>query len=219
VERSLPFYFKILFIAGATILFVSFCVDWYTFQMFENGILTVSWSYNIFFEWSTELPLGITENESFRPENLEIPPLLNFLFIGVLAFTLYTIFFKDLEQVRDVAPLRKFSFGFMCLIALLLFYIVIFPLVYLIPHELYFPSLIDNDLDLGIKFAYEISFGYVLQLIGFLLVFPYSLHYYLTITQFERQENTPEKRIVTYINNVQEHIDLDKYIAEEEALL
>ncbi len=218
VERSLPFYFKILFLVGATVLFVSLCVEWYIFQMFENGILTVSWSYNIFFEWSTEFPSGITVNENFRPENLEISPILNFLFIGVLFFTLYTIFFKDLEQSEDITSLRKFSFGFVFLIALLLFYIVVFPLMYLIPHKLYFPSLIDNNLNLGVRISYAISYGYIIQLIGFILVFPFSLHYYLTITQFARQENTPEKRIAGYIKNVQEYIDLDKYIAEEEAV-
>lgn len=218
MERSLPFYFKILFLVGATVLFVSLCVEWYIFQMFENGILTVSWSYNIFFEWSTEFPSGITVNENFRPENLEISPILNFLFIGVLFFTLYTIFFKDLEQSEDITSLRKFSFGFVFLIALLLFYIVVFPLMYLIPHKLYFPSLIDNNLNLGVRISYAISYGYIIQLIGFILVFPFSLHYYLTITQFARQENTPEKRIAGYIKNVQEYIDLDKYIAEEEAV-
>jgi hypothetical protein len=218
VDRSLPFYFKVLFLAGATVLFVSLCVEWYVFQMFENGIVTVSWSYNIFFEWSTDLPSGITVNENFRPENLELSPILNFIFIGVLLFTIYTIFFQDLEQSEDVASLRKFSFGFVCLIGLLLFYIVIFPSMYLIPHELYFPSLIDNNLDLGVRISYAISYGYILQLIGFILVFPYSLHYYLATTQFERQENTPEKKIASYIKNIQERIDLDKYIAEEEAL-
>jgi hypothetical protein len=57
-----------------------------------------------------------------------------------------------------------------------------------------------------------------LQLVGFLLIFPYSLHYYVTITQFEKQQNTPERRIASYIEKVQEHIDFDKYIAEEESL-
>jgi hypothetical protein len=49
-------------------------------------------------------------------------------------------------------------------------------------------------------------------------VFPYSIHYYLTTSQFERQKNAPEKRIERYIKNYQEYVDLDKYIAEEETL-
>jgi hypothetical protein len=218
MKTSLPFYFKIIFLAGTTLLFVSLLVDWYTFQVFESGILTVSWSYNIFFEWSTEFPSGVTINENFRPQNLEITPVLHFLFIAVLLFTLYTIFFKDLEQSEDLGSLKKFSVGFICLIALLLFYIVIFPIVYLLPNELYFPSLVDNDVYLVMRFSYSISYGYILQLVGFLLVFPYSMHYYITITQFEKQQNTPERRIASYIEKVQEKIDFDKYIAEEEAL-
>lgn len=218
MKASLPFYFKIIFLAGTTLLFVSLFVDWYTFQVFESGILTVSWSYNILFEWSTEFPTGITINENFRPPNLEISPVLHFFFIAVLLFTLYTIFFKDLEHTEDLSSLRKFSLGFLGLIALILFYIVIFPIVYLFPNELYFPSLVDNNIDLAMRFSYAISYGYILQLVGFLLIFPYSLHYYVTITQFEKQQNTPERRIASYIEKVQEHIDFDKYIAEEESL-
>jgi len=218
MKGSLPFYFKVIYLAGVTVLFVSLFVNWYTFQMFENGILTVSWSYNILFEWSTDLPPGISINENLRPGDIAVPSVLNFLFIGILLFTLYIIFFKDLEQTENIGVLRKFSFGFVCLIALLLFYIVIFPIIYLVPNELYFPSLVDNNIDLAMRFSYSISYGYVLQLIGFLLVFPYSLHYYITITQFERKENTPERRIAAYIENVQESIDFDRYIAEEEAL-
>jgi len=218
MKGSLPFYFKVVYLAGVTVLFVSLFVNWYTFQMFENGILTVSWNYNIMLEWSTDLPPGITINENFKPENLAVPPVLNFLFIGILLFTLYIIFFKDLEQTENIGVLRKFSFGFICLIALLLFYIVIFPIIYLVPNELYFPSLVDNNIDLAMRLSYSISYGYVLQLIGFLLIFPYSLHYYITVTQFEKQENTPERRIAAYIENVQERIDFDKYIAEEESV-
>jgi len=218
MKGSLPFYFKVVFLAGVTMLFVSLFVNWYTFQLFENGILTVSWNYNIVFEWSTDLPPGITVNENFRPENLAIPPILNFLFIGILLFTLYIIFFKDLEQIDDLGSLKKYSLGFICLIVLLFFYIVIFPIIYLVPNELYFPSLDYINIDLAIRLSYSISYGYVLQLIGFLLVFPYSLHYYITITQFEKQENTPERRIAAYIENIQESIDFDKYIAEEESI-
>lgn len=218
MKTSLPFYFKIIFLAGVTVLFVSLFVDWYAFQVLESGILTVSWGYNILFGWSTEFPPGITINDNFRPQDLGISPVIHFLFIAVLLFTLFTIFFKDLEQADDLLSLKKFSLGFICLIALLLFYIVIFPIAYLLPNGLYFPSLIDNDLDLAMMFSYSISYGYILQLVGFLLIFPYSMHYFLTISQFEKQENTPERKIASYIEKVQEHVDFDKYIAEEEAL-
>lgn len=218
MKGSLPFYFKIIFLAGVTVLLVSLFVDWYTFQVFESDILVASWDYSILFEWSTEFPLGITINENNRPNNLEVSPVLHFLFIGVIIFTIYTIFFKDLERTEDLSVLKKYSLGFVGLIALVLFYLVIFPVMYLLPQELYFPSLVDNNIDFAIKLSYSISYGYILQIVGFLLVFPYSMHYYLTITQFEKQENTPERRIEAHIERVQELIDFDRYIAEEEAL-
>ena len=218
MRASLPSYFKIVFLTGVIILFFSFFVEWYSFQMLEDGIVTVSWKYNILFEWSTDLPSGLTTNEYYRPENLEVSNILNFLFLGVLSFTVYTVLFKDIEQSEDLGSLKRYSLGFVCLILLLLFYIVIFPIMYLLPNELYFPSLIDNHLIFDFRFSYSISYGYILLIVGFLLVFPYSMHYYLTITQFEKQENNPEKKIDAYIEKLQESIDIDKYIAEEEAL-
>ncbi len=218
MKGSLPFYFRIIFLAGVTMLLVSLFVDWYTFQVFENGILVASWDYNILFEWSTEFPLGVIINDNFRPDELGISPILNILFIGAIFFTIYTILFKDLERSEELSALKKYLFGFVCLLALVLFYIVIFPVVYLIPNELYFPSLVDNNIVLSIRLSYAISYGYVLQLVGFLLIFPYSMHYYITVTQFEKQENTPERRVESYIKKVQESVNLDKYIAEEEAL-
>lgn len=218
MKVSLPICFKIVFLAGITLLLVSLFVDWYTFQVFESDILVASWDYTIFFEWTTEFPPGVTVNERYRPGNLNVPLALHFLFVGAIIFTLYTVFFKDLERSENLIPLKSYSLGFLFLLALVLFYIVIFPVVYLFPNELYFPSLVDNNIDLAMRLSYSISYGYVLQLVGFLFVFPYSLHYYLTISTFEKQENTDEKKIASYIENVQESLDFDRYIAEEEAL-
>lgn len=218
MKASLPICFKIVFLAGITLLFVSLFVDWYLFQVFDNGILVASWEYNILFEWTTKFPSGITVNESHRPGNLNIPLAVHFLFIGLIIFTVYTVFFKDLERSENLIGLKSYSLGFLILLVLILFYIVIFPVAYLFPNELYFPSLLDNNIDLAMEFSYSISYGYVLQLVGFLLVFPYSLHYYHTITSFEKQENTDERKIASYIEGVQESVDLDRYIAEEESL-
>ena len=218
MKGSLQFYFRSIFLAGVTMLLVSLFVDWYAFQVFENDILVASWDYNILFEWSTEFSSGVTINENFRPNNLEISPFLHVLFIGTIFLTIYIILFKDLERSENLSLLKKYSLGFVCLLALVLFYIVIFPVVYLIPNELYFPSLVDNNIVLSVRLSYTISYGYILQLVGFILIFPYSMHYYITITQFEKQENTPERRVESYIKKVQESVNLDKYIAEEEAL-
>ena len=107
MKGSLPFYFRIIFLAGVTMLLVSLFVDWYTFQVFENDILVASWDYNILFEWSTEFPLGVTINDNFRPDDLGISPILNVLFIAAILFATYTILFKDLERPEDLSLLKK----------------------------------------------------------------------------------------------------------------
>ena len=125
MKTSLPFYFKMIFLAGTILLIVSFFVEWYSFQIVQNGVIIVSWSYNIFFEWSTDLPLDFLSNEIMRPNNLEVSYILNILFLGILSFTVYTVLFQDLEQTEDVSSLKRYSLGFVCLIILLLFAILL----------------------------------------------------------------------------------------------
>ncbi|MFW9823116.1 MAG: hypothetical protein ACFFE4_09285 [Candidatus Thorarchaeota archaeon] len=219
MKNSLPLVFKLISLVGFTLLFISFFVEWYSFQVFEDGILVSSWKFNLFFEWSTDLPQGIVLNENFRPESLNISPIIHVFFIITLIFSVYTIFFKDPERSENLISLKKFSFGFVSVIVLLLFYIFVIPVIYLIPNGFLFPSLHYINLDLSMRFSYFISYGYILQLIGFILIFPYSIHFYLIIFQFEKQENSPENQVNSYIKNRQEMIDFDKFIAEEEALL
>ena len=87
--------------------------------------------------------------------------------------------------------------------------------MYLLPNELYFPGLTNVDSDLNYSFSYSISFGYILQLCGFVLIFSYSLYYYMTVAELEKRDNTPQIQIDKIINQVQEKLNLDKYIAEE----
>jgi hypothetical protein len=49
-----------------------------------------------------------------------------------------------------------------------------------------------------------------------MLIFPYILFYYQTISTFEQEEHTIEKAIRRCIEEAQEPLDLDKFIAEEE---
>ncbi|GAG60441.1 unnamed protein product, partial [marine sediment metagenome] len=72
------------------------------------------------------------------------------------------------------------------------------------------------DIDLNTITYYSIGIGYILQLFGFVLIFPYSLYYLLTITALERSRQIPEIQIEKIIQKIQEPIDLDEFIAEEE---
>ena len=60
--------FKTLFFIGLILLFFSFFLDWYSFQIYDSTGLVVSWNYNLFVDWSTPL-----SNSSV----FEIPALIN----------------------------------------------------------------------------------------------------------------------------------------------
>jgi hypothetical protein len=204
------------FLAGVMLLFLSLFLDWYTFQVYDiNHEIITSWSYNIFFEWSTDFPRGITTNENNRPPDLNIPLFINLLFAVMIILTVYVVLFKTISPSRKTS-LKGYSYPLLFLLALNGFYIVVFPIMYLFPNELYFPVLIIQDSEFNIITDYTISFGYGLQLCGFILIVPYILYYYYAAVEFERLEQKPEVRIKKYIESIQEPLDLDKFIAEEE---
>jgi len=216
VSLKIRFYFRMVFLVGVMLLFLSLFLDWYTFQVYDvNHEIIASWSYNIFFEWSTDFPRGITTNENNRPVNLNVPLFINLLFAVMMILTVYVVLFKTISPSRKTS-LKGYSYPLLFLLVLNGFYTVVFPIIYLFPNKLYFPVLVIQDSELNTTIDYSISFGYILQLCGFVLIVPYVLYYYYATVEFERLELMPEVRIKKYIECIQEPLDLDKFIAEEE---
>lgn len=208
-------YSKMAFLAGSVLLFISLFLEWYTFQVFdETSALIVSWTYTIFFEWDTTFSSSNLTNEGYRPLNLEVPLVITILFIIVLIAAVFVVLLKDIGSTPS-AVLRKYSYLPLFLVILTIFYVVIFPIMYLLPNELYFPGLTNIDSELNYSFSYSISFGYILQLCGFVLIFSYAVYYYITVAELEKRDKTPQIQIDKIIRHVQEPLDLDKYIAEE----
>jgi hypothetical protein len=84
---------------------------------------------------------------------------------------------------------------------------------------LYFPFLEQNDPFLEVKFLYTVHIGYLIQIFGFILLFPYTIFYYHTLNSFEKESHSPENVINSYLEKIQEPLDFDKYIREEELKL
>ena len=210
-------YHRLALLAGVTLLFVSLFLEWYSFQVVDtNNELIVSWSYNLFFEWTTDFPTGATVNEDYRPLNLNVPFYINILFIVILILAVGVGTIQDINVSKNSSNTRYYSYIFAFLLVLTFFYVVLFPIIYLYPNELYYPVLTNVDIDLNTITYYSIGIGYILQLFGFVLIFPYSLYYLLTITALERSRQIPEIQIEKIIQDIQEPIDLDEFIAEEE---
>ncbi|MHA2390620.1 MAG: hypothetical protein ACXAEX_01520 [Promethearchaeota archaeon] len=215
MRQKVNFSFRIIFLGGIVLLFISLFLDWYSFQVYDvNNELIATWSYNILFEWSTEFLAGIGINEEYRPANLNVHSFVNIVFIILLVASIYIILFKEVDS-KNTDSLTGYPYILIFMVILVIFYIGILPVVYLFPNQLYFPVLSYFDIELEITFSYSISFGYILQLCGFILVFPYSLYYFLTITELERSKQVPHVKIEKYIEIIQEPLDIDRLIAEE----
>jgi len=200
-------------------LFVSLFLDWYVIQIYDSSNdLVAEWNYNPITEWNTEI-----SNERFTdPKDLLMPIALNVLFIGSVALSGYIVLFNDLEKIekeskkiRNFDSFKLYSYILFFLIALNLYYIFAFPTFYLMSNKLYFPVLRRENVDLDITYYYFIGTGYVLQLIGFICVFPYAIFYYRTLEKFQKKDHAVSEVVRNYIQNVQEKIDFDKLIAQE----
>lgn len=209
--------FKALFLVGIIFLFISLFLNWYSYQVYDiNNDLIASWNYNLFTGWNTPLSDTFTLNKLFRPDNLNLSPIIHILLICVCVLCVYIALIKDVDQLISPQRLKNYSFMNFFLLLLVGFYVLIFPIAYLLSNNLYFPYLKYEDIQANITYVYSLNIGYYFQLIALILIFPYILFYYQTITTFEREEHTMEKAIVKYIEKNQEPLDLDKFIAEEE---
>ncbi len=216
MKTETTFYFKIIFLIGIIFLFVSLFLEWYQIDIFDlNNVLISSWNYTIFFEWKTEFLSGIFFNDIYRPVNLEVPMILNIIFIIVLMVSVYILLFKEINLSENILLQKRLSFIFLFLLTLTVYYIVVFPIMYLFPHNLYFPFITNFDLELQITQFHMIGSGYILQLVGFVMIFPYALHYSLVANELAKKDQIPEIRINQYIKHTQTPLDIDKYIAEE----
>jgi hypothetical protein len=213
-------YPKLALLGGLVLLFISLFMEWYAFQVGDiNDEIIASWSYNLFFEWTTEFPEGVTVNENLKPRNLNIPIIIDILFVIILVLVAIIVFVGKNDDPYKLRFKGHYSYCFIFLLVLTMFYVVIFPTLYLFPNQLYFPVLTNIDSELNITYFYSIGTGYVLQLFGFVLVFPYSLYYIINTTILERNQHKPEIQIEEVIQNIQETLDLDEIIAEEELII
>ena len=214
MKFKIKIIFRILYIIGLILLFLSMFLDWYYVQVFNNqGKLTASWAYNPFFEWYT-----ITNNDKkfIKPPDLLMPVIIHIIFLFTVGISGYIVLFNDVETKDDLEKLYPYAYVNFFLIVLNLYYIFAFPLFYLIPNDLYFPFMKIRNKDIDATYIYYIGPGYILQVISFLFIFPYAIFYYKTIEKFKTRKHSYQRVIKSYIEQSQEPLDLDKLITQEE---
>ena len=210
--------FRTLFVIGGILLFISIFLDWYHYIITseEFGFIS-SWSFNFITEWQEVDSSHIVPGELISPKNISIPLAINILLILIIILAIYGVMYKDIEEIEKLNNIQAYSYVFFFLLLLNAFYIFIVPLVYLIPQELYFPILFVKDG--ALTYSYHIGLGFIMQCISFLMIFPYTVFFHKTLTTFENRNREPSKILHEFIEDVQEPIDFDGYIAKEELKL
>ena len=209
--------YKIVFIVGLLLGFASLFLDWYYFQgVSDSGELVIYWVYNALFDWSTTFSQGAVINDFFEPKNASLPIGIVIAFLIVIFLSAYSLLFVDAERKDNLLRLKRFGFVNLSLVTLIGFFVLIYPLFFLLPNGLYYPFLMYYDYDLGVTFYYSIGPGYFLQLISFACTFPYAMFNHSVLNTFEKEESSAENTINRQIESAREILDLDKLISQEE---
>ncbi len=199
-------WFKGLFLIGLVSFFLSFFVEWYSFKMFSETDIIASWQFHLFEGWIS------TVNDSLRPKQIEIPIFINVLVIILIVLTGYTVFFMSIENATELERYRIYAYIMGTLLILVFCYISLFPNWYLIPNDLFYPLV--HISESGVITTYSVGLGYILQLISFPLLFPYSIFYISTILKFGQEDNSSDLKVSKLVEHFQEPIDLEKCIAK-----
>ena len=210
--RTLEGIFKALYIIGLATIFSSLFLEMYYFQIVEEGTILASFSYSLFFGWHTDI-LEYDFLTMYRPE-VEIPFVITIIFLGLLSYCGYLLLRDSVEKQRNHLLIKQ-SYMLIFLLILDLFYIVAFPLFYLIPNGLYFPYLIFWDESLGWDFVYSVGPGYLLHTLGFLLTFTYAFHCWMISRKFKIQARSKKVLLEKKLKKIHAPLDLDALISEE----
>ena len=82
MKLSVRFGFRIVFLIGLSITFISMFLDWYSFIAYDDqNNLIVSWTYHLFLDWQSVFSSTAIFNEGYKPRNSSIPILINVILI------------------------------------------------------------------------------------------------------------------------------------------
>ncbi len=209
--------FKIIFLVGLLFGFASVFLDWYYLQgTLFSGDIIMSWVYNVIFGWSSPFGEENAYNDSYTPHNAVMPVVIVIAFIILIFLSAYSTLFHDLEKGDNLVKVRRFGFITIFLVTLIGFFVLVYPLFFLLPNDLYYPFLIYFDYELELTLSYSIGPGYWFQAISFGLTFPYATFNQSVLSNFEKERSAPAQVVRSYIEDAKESFDLDKAIAQEE---
>jgi hypothetical protein len=205
--------FKILFGVGLLVLLGSLFLEWYSLRVFDiSENLESRVSYYIFFEMSiTKNEMGI---QNIFSQNTFMPFFLSIAFILSIIMSVFCLIF-----IQSLKNQRSFSTAASLTIIITLYYIIIFPSLYLLPNDLCFPFLKTTEPTLQIQLTYGLGIGYYMQIIGFLLIFPLTVYSFQKPLIKQDQNEEDNNKLEEFLLTNKDNADLRKFIQEEKAEL
>jgi hypothetical protein len=205
--------FKILFGIGLLVLLGSLFLEWYSLRVFDiSENLESRVCYFVFFE------MNIAKNEmginNIFSQNTFMPFFLSVAFILSIIMSLFSLIF-----IRSLKNQRSFSTAASLTFIITLYYVIVFPSLYLLPNDLYFPFLKTTESTLQIQLTYGLGIGYYMQIIGFLLIFPLTVYSYQSPLIEQDQNEEDNSKLEEFLLTNKDNADLRKFIQEEKAEL
>ena len=206
------------FIIGLLITFISLFLEWFSIDVFnETGQKLLESNYLITNGWFNIIYLESSLLDQYVPQNDTLIPMMSFIQIVLLLGSIFLALFKNPETSKILEQTKSNTYFYLSTSFMNLLMIVLFPLTVLFPNQIFFPGMILENNELSIILYQGLGMGYILQCLGFILIFPYSYFCYKVTLIFEQKSLMPNQHI--QMQQIEQSIDFDKLIAEEDVLI
>ncbi|MGQ4876686.1 MAG: hypothetical protein ACP6IY_21675, partial [Promethearchaeia archaeon] len=207
---------KIIYIIGLLCEIISLFLDWYSIEIWDDSSqLVLKIHYSIFFNWMKSNE-NISNNYITLPSTEAFSQLIIMIFLIILFLSFPLSLILNLGKKNRTSKLQNYSLGLIIIPTFTIIILIYFPIFYLIPHKLYFPFIVKQDLELNLKMFYSIGPGYILQAFSFISMFPYSMLIIRIVEIFSDGSEVMDEKIEKFLNENQNRLDIDALIAEEE---
>lgn len=213
--------FRIIFLVGMCFAFLGLLFDVYTLKGYHKtkGYYVVSWTYHFLRGWNTDLSPYLPDNAMYKPEPFNISFILHIVYLVTVVFSSGCVIAKDVNHTERVQKLTPYSFLLVFLQAFIGFYVLVFPMLYLVPGGLHFFPATVFDSSANIIFTYSFTIGYILEVLAFIFAFPYVAFYVQSVRTYESDAmGASERKVETLLQQSRKKIDFKGLIAEEQII-
>jgi hypothetical protein len=203
--------YRILFILGGILVFMSCFIGWYYVKVVnEEGQLVLECSYHLFLGWNVVDHIYPGALSELYPKTRPMSNEFLFFYIGIIVVSVYAALFKGSTKSKKPQKSKYTAYFLLTAIILVLVMISYFSFGIIFKDEMHVPALMINDQSYEIVLHQSIGMGFILHLIAFLFMFPLTWFHFRMNAQFEiiKEDQVSQSDSKVTLN-------LDQLIAEE----